>query len=295
MKIFVTVFLAFASSALSLSIDWENVKPITELEEFWVGRDPIIRAQYKSQSSFRNGRIVNGNIATPGQFPYQVALLLAMDQGVSLCGGSVISSTSVLTAAHCLPNDVSAVEIVFGAQNLRENEPSQQRRMIQRSAFINHPQYNQLTLANDIAVLPFATPVTINPRVQIVALATNNADLFENSEAWVSGFGRYLNEEQRSSDVLRYTDQLIVTNLSCRLRFPTLVLETNICSTGGPQLNAVCHGDSGGPLVVIRNGNPLQVGVVSFGSPLGCTRGTPDVFARVTSFYPWIREVANLH
>jgi secreted trypsin-like serine protease len=46
-----------------------------------------------------SGRIVSGNEATPGQFPYQVGLIL---DGVGLCGASLISETVVLSAAHCL-------------------------------------------------------------------------------------------------------------------------------------------------------------------------------------------------
>jgi trypsin len=46
----------------------------------------------------RNGRIIGGDYATEGQFPYQIGLYI---DGSGFCGGSLISADTVLTAAHC--------------------------------------------------------------------------------------------------------------------------------------------------------------------------------------------------
>lgn len=48
------------------------------------------------------GRVVGGQLANPGQFPYQVALFVNMWLGTALCGGSLISENYVMTAAHCV-------------------------------------------------------------------------------------------------------------------------------------------------------------------------------------------------
>lgn len=69
MKIF--AFVLFAA-CVAAEIDWDNVKPATEMEGFWEGRSPLLYKAYMSKKS--NGRIVNGEIAAPHQFPYQVKM-----------------------------------------------------------------------------------------------------------------------------------------------------------------------------------------------------------------------------
>lgn len=192
--------------------------------------------------------------------------------GVGLCGGSVLSTTAILTAAHCGAITAPQYEIIFGAINRLLAEPSQQRRIVTSAGWIQHPSYNPNTLANDIAVIRFpANPITLNTFVQTIDLASDDNELFVDALVYVSGFGRFSDSNNAASDVLRFTTKTVITNLACRLRFPGLVQPTTICAIGDPDFNnAVCNGDSGGPLTVQQsNGRSLQVGVVSFGSPLG--------------------------
>lgn len=294
MKVLAVLFLVACASA-----DWDNVKPVTQMEGFWDGRDPSLFAGFKTTAFGRNSRIVNGEIAAPHQFPYQVALLTTFGTaGAGLCGGSVISSRSILTAAHCSDARATQFEIIFGAvDRTNRNEPNQQRRIVPSSGWIQHPQYNQNNLANDIAVINFPdTPVTLNAFVAVINLASDDSQLFVDEAVHVSGFGRFSDSEQQASDVLRFTVKTVITNTACRIRFPFLVQTTTICAIGNPDINnAVCNGDSGGPLAARDvNGRSLQVGVVSFGSPLGCERGVPDGYARVSSFFSWIQQNAAL-
>nr|CAD7407042.1 unnamed protein product [Timema cristinae] len=59
---------------------------------------------------YPGSRIVNGNQASRGQFPHQAALYL---DGRSFCGGSLISTTWVLTAAHCTLGCVGSCVVRF--------------------------------------------------------------------------------------------------------------------------------------------------------------------------------------
>lgn len=54
------------------------------------------------------------------------------------------------------------------------------------------------------------------------------------------------------------------------------------------------QGDSGGPFSLSRNGQNIQVGIVSFGLSLGCELGWPTVFTRVTSYLDWIESNSGI-
>lgn len=72
-----------------LGADWANLKPLA------IHVEPIGPAPENPSGT----RIVGGSTATRNQFPYQVALII---NNSGFCGGSIISNTWVLTAAHCV-------------------------------------------------------------------------------------------------------------------------------------------------------------------------------------------------
>jgi hypothetical protein len=105
----ITIFLILCSSSSSIfftnvvkaekvKIDISKAIPRTEEPGFWNGRDinhiPMMK-------NYRNsGRIVGGQEVVPHTHPYQVGLFLSMGSSIFLCGGSLISYRTTLTAAH---------------------------------------------------------------------------------------------------------------------------------------------------------------------------------------------------
>lgn len=98
----VAIFAILAVSAFAednWEIDYSKVVPVTDLPGFWDGREalkPLVSSNFN-----RNRRIVGGIIVTPNSHPYQAGLFLAFGGGTALCGGSIITSRTILTAAHC--------------------------------------------------------------------------------------------------------------------------------------------------------------------------------------------------
>ncbi|XP_063234616.1 chymotrypsin BI-like [Bacillus rossius redtenbacheri] len=100
------------------------------------------------------GRIIAGTAATQGQFPWQAMLILERS---GMCGGSLISSEWVLTAAHCMVG-MTSFEITLGSTDrimLQSGVVSQNARQA-----LVHANYNPEPPTNDIGVLRLASPVT---------------------------------------------------------------------------------------------------------------------------------------
>merc|ERR1712018_943228 len=79
----------------------------------------------------RETYVIGGSIVTPNSEPY----ILSMQRSRShFCGGSLISATKGICAAHCRSS--GSIDAVAGAHNIRQAETNQQRR---RTTFTNHP------------------------------------------------------------------------------------------------------------------------------------------------------------
>ena len=91
-----------------------------------------------------NGKIIGGQDAVKGAYPWQVSLQRTPPTGSTyhMCGGSILNSTHIICAGHCVKDQiVSELEIVVGAHNITDkDEASQQRRAVK--SFRLHEDYN---------------------------------------------------------------------------------------------------------------------------------------------------------
>lgn len=241
-----------------------------------------------SGSEYVTPRIVGGHPADKSHRLYMAAFSTGSR---FLCSGSLISSRWIVTAAHCRIS--KSTRVTLGAARL----PDGDRFSIE--TVIRHPMFKEEEDSPYDVALVRLTSSASSSHFRPLRVNANMSHPLPKSYARVAGYGQ-TSEVARFDSLLRQVDIPIVAMDICQLRYRSANAELSeklsdhwqICAGVDEGGCDACHGDSGGPLFTIDspNGNPVLVGVVSFG--IGCARAyLPGVYTRASSFVSWFKEV----
>jgi len=226
-------------------------------------------------------RIIGGVDATAGQAPHQISLRRTSHS----CGGSIISTTVIVTAAHCV--DGASV----GSLSVRYNslQHASGGTIVSLAKYVRHASYDSWTIDFDIAVLITATPLTLGGQLAgTISLPAQGSDPADGATCEITGWGT-TSESGSLPPNLKIVETKIISRAACNQAYASYGYEITpqmICAgEGAAGGKDACQGDSGGPLVV----NGVLEGAVSWG--VGCARpNVPGVYARVGSFVTWIND-----
>jgi trypsin len=226
----------------------------------------------------REGRIVGGSNAAPGQFPYQVSLRNTVDQnGAHFCGGSIINNRWILSAAQCTFGRADRSIRCFVGTNLLSGGGV----MHLSNRVISHPAYNPQTSDNDVSVIQTATAIW---HLDAQPIALGSTFVGGGVNAVITGWGGTAVTGGPSPNNLQQLATTTLTNADCRARLgnnANMIFDHKIC-TFSQAGQGTCQGDRGGPLVA----NNAVIGIASWNIP--CARGFPDSYERVAHFRSWI-------
>lgn len=230
-------------------------------------------------------RIVGGQDANAGEYPWMVSV--QDNYGDHFCGGALIATEWVVTAAHCVefeqPTDI---QLQIGPHDISD---ASQGETIEIDQIISHPDYDPESLDSDIALFHLTSSANSTP---IAMAAPNQEDplFLPGVNATITGWGA-IYEDGPDSDILQEIVIPIVSNAEADIAVGGGVTDNMIAAgvlEGGLDS---CQGDSGGPMMVSDGqGGLLHAGVVSWG--VGCAQpNSPGLYTRTANFKSWIDDI----
>ncbi|MFD7390011.1 S1 family peptidase [Streptomyces sp. NPDC059852] len=217
-------------------------------------------------------RIVGGTTTTTSAYPFMMQITDASQN--QFCGGTLVSPTKVVTAAHCMAGESPGdVRVVGGRTYLNGTDGT----VAKVSRIWVHPGYTMATKGDDVAVLTLSTSM---PYATAAYVGSSDTGVYAaGTSARILGWGT-TSSGGSSSHQLRTATVPTVSDSSCAGSYgPDYVASDMVCAgktSGGVDS---CQGDSGGPLLI---GGALA-GITSWGE--GCAQaGYPGVYTRLTTF-----------
>lgn len=236
-------------------------------------------------------RIVGGEVAVPGSWPWQVSI---QEKNIfpsgHVCGGSLLNNFWVITAAHCVQKrKAEKLRLKFGKHELFNFEKEEVTRYVASTHI--HERYDYVTDEDDIALLKLSAPVDFTDLIQPACLPEKSKELQPGSVITLTGWGNM--GEVVSTERLQQILLPVISLEQCKEIFPFFQLfETNICLSSGKEGANACQGDSGGPVMYKEKSKWTINGLVSWGFR-DCVANKPSVNTKVSAFIDWINDVIN--
>ncbi|GCC26515.1 salivary plasminogen activator beta-like isoform X1 [Chiloscyllium punctatum] len=250
------------------------------------------------QREHKMNKIVGGNEAAIESHPWQAALYITDRRSKSSyfqCGGSLIHSCWVLTAAHCINPIISHSWYYVTLGKSSTNKPSKNEQTFAVEKIISHENFNDDTFDNDIALLKLksqsGTCAMESKFVHPICLPSKRLIFSESTQCEVSGYGREAEFSPFYSKFLKEARVNLISQQKCRSPeyYGKKLTENMLCAAHHNWKEDACKGDSGGPLVCENNGRMNLYGITSWGD--GCARpNKPGVYTRVLNYIQWIEE-----
>lgn len=239
-------------------------------------------------------RIVGGTPAA-SMPPWMTQVWTVQGRQMGLCGGQLITSRWVLTAAHCATAQRTGAPLPIGNFNLRvgnpiaDTPPDEEFAVPDIDKVVVNPLYTPDHTPGDLALLHLPAPVNVVP----VALGATT-DVVTGARPDALGWG-VINRRGDTSVNLLTVPQPIVDPGACNFYGADFDAGSMICA-GGLNGQDSCNGDSGGPLALNATSPiALLLGTVDYGSDK-CGDGTPAVYQRLTdgAAAQWVRSIISL-
>jgi secreted trypsin-like serine protease len=155
-----------------------------------------------------------------------------------------------------------------------------------------HADYNVgvPSFSNDIAILNFASLISIGGNVQAATLPASNANDYAGTTCVISGWGR-TDATNQLPNILQKVSIPVITTAQCSAAMSGVgganIWDNHICVQDPRGAVGACNGDSGGPLNCPGAVAGVTSWVVSSGGG-ACLPAYPSVYTRTGAYLGWI-------
>ncbi|KAJ1895316.1 hypothetical protein LPJ66_004663 [Kickxella alabastrina] len=251
-------------------------------------------------------RIIGGTAAPTDMFPFMVHLF---KDGNAFCGGTLIDSEWVITAAHCVAegnrdigagafttSDPSSFKIGYGT-----NGGSLSNSVSVESITVN-AGFDPVWYTSDIALLKIKSSNDLVQKTKIIAIS--NANVSAGQTVITAGWGQFSNSSPAQSSQLMYAGLVTGDEDTCKVGASDWNGQNGryVCTSYSTAPNiGTCFGDSGGPLLMNTGSGYTLLGLVSFdvntkdSSNTRCAQdGNVSYFTRVSSYLSFISSTTGI-
>ncbi|XP_053615497.1 trypsin CFT-1-like [Plodia interpunctella] len=239
------------------------------------------------------GQFISGGASTAiSTYPFAAALVTNLGSGAFqyACGGSVLTTTAVLSAASCFYNDDGLNDASWWQVRLGSSNVNSGGSLHQILQIIPHEDFNRLTLDNNLAVLR-TSGIVLQPGVVELARIAGGAFQFQkNQRVWVVGWG---SSRENLAGELHHVQTFAIDQDVCTVRYNDFGfgITDNMVCVGWLDVgvHGQCPEGGAGSSLVVDN---IVVGVYSWTQ--GCaTLRYPNINTRLSPYWRWIVSVAT--